>query len=151
MVTTSFEVSVGGGRASAHLDLSRSPAGSAPRALGIVALLLVLPVMALLTGAALASATGSQAFDVSRGGVLPERLGIGMVIALPLLALALLAVSRVRLAMGRDAGRWRGRIDVRLAPVELVAALLGLFLLLFFVGHLLADGYACVNGLRRAC
>jgi len=151
MLRTTFELSVGGGHASAHLDLSRSPSQASRRALGIVALALVLPVLALLMSAALADATGNPSLSISRSDLLPEPLGLGLVVALPVAALALLAAARVRIAVGRAETGWSARVDVELAPVELTAALIGLLLLTFFVGHLIADGYACANGIRRAC
>ena len=151
MITTNFDLAVGGGHASAHLELNRSPHEPSRRALGVVSLVLLLPVLALLASAALASATGNPSLSISRSSLLPERLGLGLVLILPLTALALLVAARVRVSMGRHEGAWRARVRVQLAPVELAAALIGIFLLAFFVGHLLADGYACVNGIRKAC
>ena len=63
----------------------------------------------------------------------------------------LLAVTRVRFSVGRADGGWHGRVSMQLAPWELVAAVLGLLVLGIFAAHLLADGYACANGVKTAC
>jgi hypothetical protein len=151
MLTTSFELAVGGRHASAHLDVGRSSSQASRRALGVVALALVLPVLALLVSAILANVTGNPSLSISRSNFLPERLGLGLVLVLPIAALALVVVTRFRVALARTETGWRVRVFVRLAPLELAAALIGLLLLAFFVGHLLADGYACANGIRKAC
>jgi hypothetical protein len=144
---TTLEASVARGRASVHLDVSRSAAAHSSRRLGLAALAMVVPVAVLLRYAALASATGLHDLDLG-----PVRPWVPAAIVLCSLGgCVLLAVTRVRFSVGRADGGWHGRVSMQLAPWELVAAVLGLLVLGIFAAHLLADGYACANGVKTAC
>ena len=148
---TTFDLTISGGHAAAHLDIRNSSPATSHRRLGAVALILVAPAVALLVSAAVISLSGQAGFEISDrvAPVLPVA-GV-IVLALLVLAMVLLAVARLRVNIERHDGAWHGHINVELAKGELVAAVLGLSLIAVFVGHLLADGYACLNGMRRAC
>ncbi len=146
-MVTSLEASVARGRASIHLEVSRSPASRSSRRLGLAAMALVVPAAVVLGYAALASAIGLRDLDLG-----PARPWLYTGISVLCVAgCALVAVARLRFSAGRGDGGWHGRVSVQLAPWELVAALIGLALLAIFAAHLVADGYACVNGVRSAC
>ncbi len=148
---TTFDLTIGGRHATAHLDIRSSSPATSHRHLGAVALTLVAPAVALLVSAAVMSVSGQAGFEL--GSRVPAVLSVAGIIVLALLVLAmvLLAVARLRVNIERHDGALHGHIRVELARGELVAAVLGLSLLAVFVGHLLADGYACLNGIRRAC
>jgi hypothetical protein len=148
---TTFDLTVGSGHASVHLDVSRSTPQSTHRHVGLMALALVAPVCVLLASAAIASATGKADLDIlTRIEVIPP-VAVGVALVCPLLAMVLLAAARVRVIVERRDGAWHGRVSLHLARGELAAALVGLSLITLFVAHLFADGYACLNGIRRAC
>ena len=148
---TTFDLTIGGRHATAHLDIRNSSPATSHRRLGVVALTLVAPAFGLLVSAAVMSVSGHAGFELSNrvAAVLP--LAGVIVLALLVLAMVLLAVARLRVNIERDDEAWHGQIRLELARGELVAAVLGLSLIALFVGHLLADGYACLNGIRRAC
>ena len=150
MVTT-FDVTVSGSHATAHLDVRRSPGAPSHRYLGAVLLTLTAPSVVLLTSAALSSMTGHAGFDLlNRVAVIP-RVAVALVLVCPLIAVVVLAAARLRVVVERSEGAWHGRIRVELTKGEIAAAVLGLSLIAVFGGHLFADGYACLNGVRRAC
>jgi heme/copper-type cytochrome/quinol oxidase subunit 2 len=150
-VLTTFDFTIGGRHATAHLDIRSSLPATSHRRLGAVALTLVAPAVALLVTAAVMTLSGQAGFELSKrmAAVLPVA-GV-IVLALLVLAMVLLAVARLRVNLERHDGAWHGHIRLELTRGELVAAVLGLSLIAIFVGHLLADGYACLNGMRRAC
>jgi heme/copper-type cytochrome/quinol oxidase subunit 2 len=150
-VLTTFDLTIGGRHATAHLDIRNSSPATSHRRLGAVALTLVAPAVALLVSTAVMSVSGQAGFELSnRVAVILPVAGV-IVLALLVLAMVLLAAARLRVNVERHDGAWRGHIRLELARGELVAAVLGLSLIAVFVGHLLADGYACLNGVRRAC
>ncbi len=143
-MVTSLEASVARGRASVRLEVSRSVAAGGSRRLGLTALALIVPAAAVLGFGAVRNAAGLRALD----------LGFALVAAIGLLCIggcALLAVTCLRFSGGHDDGGWRGRVSIQLATWELIAALIGLVVVGVFAGHLLADWYGCVNGVRSAC
>jgi hypothetical protein len=146
-MVTCLEASVARGRAAVHLEFSRSVTPRASRRLGLTALALVVPAAVVLAYGALGSATGRR--DINLGFAQPWLLAaIGFLCAA---GCVLLAVTRLRFSAGRNEGGWRGRVSVQLAPWELIAALIGLAVLVVFTGHLVADWFACVNSVRSAC
>jgi heme/copper-type cytochrome/quinol oxidase subunit 2 len=147
---TTLDLSAGGGHASAHLDISRSAPATSSHRLGLVALALVMPVVLLLGSAALAG-IGVPGFDLSQYPRFVRQAGIVALIAIPVVALALLALAGLRMSVDHSDGRWHGRVSLQLAAWGMVAALLGFLVLAVFVGHLAADGFACATGVRSAC
>jgi hypothetical protein len=150
MVTT-FDLTVSGRHATAHLDVRSSPPAPSHRRLGAVALTLVAPAVVLLASAALTSVTGHAGFDLSSRVAVISPVAVAIVLALPMLAMVLLAAARLRVGVEHHEGAWHGRFRLELARGELAAAILRLSLIAVFVGHLFSNGYACLNGIRRAC
>jgi hypothetical protein len=147
---TTLDLSVGGGHASAHLDISRADQATSSRRLSVVALALVMPVALLLGSAALAG-IGVPGFDLSQSPRFVRQWGIVALLASPVVALALLALAGLRMSVEHTDGRWHGRVSLQLAAWGMVAAVLGFLVLAVFVSHLAADGFACANGVRSAC
>jgi hypothetical protein len=148
---TAFDVTVSRSRASVHFDISRSNPSPSSRHLGVVALALIAPIFLLPASAALAIATGNAGFDLlSRFAVVPS-IAVAILLVCPLIAMVLLAAARLRVKVQHDHGAWHGHVSLELAKGELAAAIVGLSLIAVFVAHLFADGYACLNGMRRAC
>jgi heme/copper-type cytochrome/quinol oxidase subunit 2 len=147
---TTFDLTIGGRHAAAHLDIRNSSPATSHRHLGAVALTLVAPAVVLLVTAAVMSVRGQAGFELS-SRVAVIRPVAGIVLALPVLAMVLLAAVRLRVNVERHDGAWHGHMRLELARGELIAAILGLSLIAVFAGHLFADGYACLNGIRRAC
>ena len=112
---------------------------------------MVAPAVVLLAGAGLTSVVGHAGSDLSSCVAFVPPVVVAILLACPLIAMVLLAAARLRFGVERREGAWHGRIRLELANGELAAAILGLSLIAVFVGHLFADGYACLNGVRRAC
>ena len=111
-MVTSLEASVARGRASIHLEVSRSPASRSSRRLGLAAMALVVPAAVILGYAALASAIGLRDLDLG-----PARPWLFTGISVLCVAgCALVAVARLRFSAGRGDGGWHGRVSVQLAP-----------------------------------
>jgi hypothetical protein len=149
-----FEVAIGSGKAGATLAFERARDRVRRRPLLIaIAFLLTLPFAVALTVNGIAEATGNGAAHV-----LPAWLGgygnpgFARVMTLgPPLALVILAVSRIRLHVDRGEGRWVGRISADLTTWELAIGFLALAIVTIFFGHLVADSWACANGVKSAC
>lgn len=148
---TTFELTVSRRHATAHLEVGNSSPASSHRRLGAVALTMVAPAVVLLAGAGLTSVVGHAGSDLSSCVAFVPPVVVAILLACPLIAMVLLAAARLRFGVERREGAWHGRIRLELANGELAAAILGLSLIAVFVGHLFADGYACLNGVRRAC
>jgi hypothetical protein len=136
------------GHAGLALSFDRRPAGarSPGPGPGLVALLLTLPFALLLAAAAVATATHAFVLPTPGGARGGQLLALG-----PVLALALLAVSRVRVRV--DHGRPGVTVSVLadLSRSELAVAVLALAVAGVFFGHLAADGLACATGAARFC
>ncbi len=147
-------IGLGRGRADARLAFTsgrRDPVRVNPWIL-VAALALTLPFAVGLTAAAVTSAAHTKAGSVPTWLYGAGTPGAGRLLALgPPLALLLLALSRIRLHAAREAGRWVGRVTARLSAWELAVGLVALAVAALFFGHLLADSFACANGLRTAC
>jgi hypothetical protein len=148
---TTFDVTVSGSHATAHLEIRRSPSAPSHRYLGAVLLTLIALPVVLLASAALSSVTGHAGFDLLTHVAVIPPVAVALVLVCPLIAVVVPAAVRLRVTVERSEGAWHGRIRVELTKGELAAAVLGLSLIAVFVGHLVADGYACLNGIRRAC
>jgi hypothetical protein len=150
-----FQIALGGGHAGASLAFERSPT-PARRANVWLALVCTLLTLPFALGLALSAvATYTHAFAESAvpawlfGGGNP---GWGRVLAIgPLLALLLFAIARLRFHSRREGGRWIGGVTARLDRWEIAVAVMAVAIVVVFVGHLLADGFACANGVTSAC
>lgn len=56
-----------------------------------------------------------------------------------------------RIGLRRREGEVEGVIAMEFAPLDLVVILLAVVIGGLFLGHLAADSYACMNGVRSAC
>ena len=146
-----FEVALGQGRARASLGFERAHGEPVPGQpwLPALAAILTLPFAVALAAVAISNAVGSGAGPGSHG---PGALGLVRVIAFgPVAALLLFAIARIRVHAGRQDGRWVGRVSARLSAWELAVSLIALAVVAVFFGHLVADSWACANGVRSAC
>lgn len=57
----------------------------------------------------------------------------------------------VRFGLRNEPGALEGLLALEFAPLHLIVVLAALAIGGLFVGHLAADSYACVNGVRSAC
>lgn len=57
----------------------------------------------------------------------------------------------VRIGLRSEPGTLEGLLALEFAPLHLAVALTALVIGGLFVGHLAADSYACMNGVRSAC
>lgn len=57
----------------------------------------------------------------------------------------------VRVGVRRRQGELEGLLALEFAPLHLVVVVVALGIGALFVGHLAADAYACLNGVRSAC
>ena len=57
----------------------------------------------------------------------------------------------VRIGLRGEHGQLEGLIALEFAPLHLAVVALALMIGVLFVGHLAADSYACLNGVRSAC
>jgi hypothetical protein len=146
-----FEVALGQGRAGASLAFDRAhgePVAGQPW-LPALAALLTLPFTVALAAVAISNAVGSPGVSGPHGA---GALGLGRVIAFgPVAALLLFAIARIRVHAGRQDGRWVGRVSARLNAWELTLSLIALAVVAVFFGHLVADSWACANGVKSAC
>ena len=71
-------------------------------------------------------------------------IGIPVAIAVNLWRIA-------RLGFQRRAGALEGLVALEFAPLHLVVVVTAVLIAALFVGHLAADSYACLNGVRAAC
>lgn len=71
-------------------------------------------------------------------------IGIPIAIAINLWRIALLGLHR-------SAGAIEGLVALEFAPLHLLVVLMAVLIGGLFVGHLAADSYACLNGVRSAC
>ncbi|MBV9101069.1 MAG: hypothetical protein JOZ46_11155 [Candidatus Dormibacteraeota bacterium] len=146
-----FQVAVGAGRAAVSLSFERWRAEQTVtrRWLVLLAAVLTVPFAAALAAAAVDSAIHAAPAHAAVAAGSP---GWARLILLgPPLALILLALSRVRLHAQRDEGRWTGTVSAQLGWLELAVGLLALAVVVVFFGHLVADSWACANGVHSAC
>ncbi len=145
---TTLALSIGDGRAGAHLDVSRAAPGRAGPRLGVLAILLVLPITLLI---------GVQATGSMGGWYRLDTLGTPWVDALTaaslcaLVAVGLVVLTRLRVSVAHTGRAWSASVTLDLGVLEALALAIGVGLIAVFAVHLIADGLACANGVKRAC
>ena len=147
-----LEISLGGGRAALRLNLDWRSGTVAGRRLGVVALLLVSPIVVLLGAQAFGVITGWYSLDRllnAPGGPWVYLLTAGT--AAVVLALIVVLGARLRIAAERAGAARCLRLTLRLTAVETLAIMLAAALMGLFVVHLVADGLACARGVSSAC
>ncbi len=130
------------------------PAGPRSRQVwcGIVGVALITPFV-LLVATTLARqlvgfSTPYQWFAGSPIALLTATLSL--FVGLPI-AFALNAWAITRLGLRRHSDRLEGLLALEVVPLQLAVVLVALAIAVLFVGHLAADSYACLNGVRSAC
>ena len=151
MVTT-LRISLGGGHASLNLDISRGSGPAARGRLGLLAVLLVAPLVLLIACQSLGSITGWYSVDQLMNA--PRGPWVYLLTAATfgvLLAVVMLLVTRLRLVMERRDGVRQLTVTLRLTKLEAFCLGIGALLVALFVAHLVADGLACARGTQSAC
>jgi len=118
---------------------------------GLLGLLLIAPVVILFASALMRTAGITNAYDwLANSNAAILAATVSLFVGIPI-ALISSAWRITRLGMRRHAGRLEGLMAVEMAPLHL--AVVGIALLCggLFLGHLAADAYACMNGVRSAC
>lgn len=119
---------------------------------GILGMVLIAPFVLLVgasLGARLAGATAPyEMFASSPVAILAAT--VSLFVGLPV-AFVLNAWTITRLGLRRRPDEMEGLVALELAPLQLAVVLIALALAVLFVGHIAADSYACLNGVRSAC
>jgi hypothetical protein len=119
---------------------------------GILGVALIAPFV-LLVGATLGGRLAGAAAPYEMFAASPVAIlaaTVSLFIGLPV-AFVLNAWTITRLGLRRVPDRMEGLVALELAPLQLAVVLVALALAVLFVGHLAADSYACLNGVRSAC
>jgi hypothetical protein len=86
---------------------------------------------------------------VTKGHFAPAAT-LSLIVGVPL-ALAINAWPITQLGLRRKPDRIEGLLALEFAPVQLAVVAIALAAGLLFAGHLAADSYACLHGVRSAC
>jgi hypothetical protein len=118
---------------------------------GLAGLVLIAPFTVALIAGVLRTAGFAQPYDWLAGA--PAAIvaaTVSLFIGIPVaIAMNLWRVTQVGLR--RQAGALDGLIAIEFAPLHLIVLATALAVGALFVGHLAADSYACLNGVRSAC
>jgi hypothetical protein len=127
------------------------PRGRARTWAGILGLACIAPFFVLLAATLLRGIGFTEPYawlSSSPAAILAAT--VSLFIGIPVaIAVNLWRIGRVGLR--RRDGELEGLVAVEFAPLHLVVVLTALFIGGLFVGHLAADSYACLNGVRSAC
>ncbi len=117
----------------------------------LAGLLLITPFTALLAAGALHGLGIAAPFDWI-GSSPPAILAasVSLFVGIPV-AFVINLWRIVRLGLRRGSGTLEGLLALEFAPLHLVVVVAALLIGGLFVGHLAADSYACLNGVRSAC
>lgn len=118
---------------------------------GIVGLLCITPFIAFIVATALRGVGLSQGYDwLSTSSAAILAATISVFVGIPVaIAINLWRITRVGLR--RASGALEGLVAVEYAPLHLVVVVAALFFGALFVGHLAADSFACIRGVKTAC
>lgn len=127
------------------------PSAAARYAAGILGLVLVMPFVALVLAGFLRP-TGLDApyTWISSTPVAILAASVSLFIGLPV-AFVINLWPITRLGLHRGAGELEGVAAIEVAPLQLSVVLVALIVGGLFAGHLAADSYACLKGVRSAC
>lgn len=114
-------------------------------------LVLILPFTALLV-AALLNGIGLQAPMqwIGSNTAAIVAASVSLFVGIPV-AFVINLWRIVRLGLRREPGEVEGLLALEFAPLHLVVVVAATVIAALFVGHLAADSYACLNGVRSAC
>ena len=119
--------------------------------IGLFGLVCIAPFVALLVATLLRGLGVTAPYDwlsASEFAILAATLSlfIGIPVAI---AVNLWRIGRV--GVKHEEGGLEGLVALEFAPLHLIVVATALFIGALFVGHLAADSYACLNGVRSAC
>ena len=118
---------------------------------GLVGLVLIAPFTLLLTATVLHNIGLNAPYSWLSGSTIAILAGtVSLFIGIPV-AIAMNAWRITRLGLRRQGGALDGLIALEVAPLHLAVVVIGLLVGGLFVAHLVADSYACMNGVRSAC
>ena len=117
----------------------------------VAGLVLIAPFTVAVVAGALHGAGYAQPYDwLAREPVAILAATISLFIGIPV-AIAMNLWRVTRLGLRREPGGLDGLLAVEFAPLHLVVLAAAVAIGALFVGHLAADSYACLNGVRSAC
>ena len=127
------------------------PSAAARYAAGVLGVVLVVPFVALVL-AGLLRAAGLEApyAWISSTPVAILAASVSLFIGLPV-AFVINLWPITRLGLHRGVGELEGVVALEVAPLQLSVVLVALIVGGLFAGHLAADSYACLKGVRTAC
>lgn len=119
--------------------------------IGILGLVLLAPFVALIVAAMMRAAGLTFAYDwLAHNSVAILAVTVSLFLGIPI-ALVSSAWRITRLGVRRETGRLEGLMALELAPLHLLVVCLALLSGGLFLGHLAADAYGCMNGIKSAC
>jgi hypothetical protein len=120
--------------------------------LGIAGLVLIAPFVVLIGAAVARQFTGLVGpYElIATSPVAITVATVSLFLGLPV-AFALNVWPVTRLGLRRYTGRLEGLLALEIAPLQLAVVVIAVILAALFLGHLAADSYACLNGVRSAC
>lgn len=119
--------------------------------IGILGLLLIAPCVALIAAAIMRTTGVTIPYDwFAHNSIAIVAVTVSLFVGIPI-ALISSAWRITRLGMRRNAGRVEGLVALEIAPLHLLVVGLALLCGGLFLGHLAADAYGCMTGIRSAC
>ena len=130
---------------------ARSQRSAAHTWTALLGLLLLLPFIALV-GANALHAAGVQAPMqwIGSSSIAIIAASVSLFVGIPV-ALVVNLLRILRIGLRRHHGEVEGLLALEFAPLHIAVAAAALVIGALFVGHLAADSYACLNGVRSAC
>ena len=118
---------------------------------GVIGLVLIAPFVALLAASLLHNAGFGAPYSWFSGSSIAILAGtISLFIGIPVaIAMNLWRITKV--GWRTRAGAIDGLLALELAPLHLAVLVVAVVVGAAFVGHLAADSYACLNGVKSAC
>lgn len=118
---------------------------------GLAGLVLIAPFVVALAAGVLRTAGYAQPYEWLAGEPIAIlAVTLSLFIGIPVaIAMNLWRVTRVGLR--RESTALDGLLAVEFAPLHLIVLVAAVAVGALFVGHLAADSYACLNGVRSAC
>jgi len=118
---------------------------------GVAGLVLIAPFVGAVVAGVLRTAGYAQPYEwLAAEPAAVVAATVSLFIGIPVaIAMNLWRVTRVGLR--RDTGALDGLLAVEFAPLHLLVLAAAIAVGALFVGHLAADSFACLNGVRSAC
>lgn len=117
----------------------------------LIGIVLLLPFTALVVAAALHGVGVEAPMQwIGSSSIAIIAASVSLFVGIPV-AFVLNLWLIVRIGLRREPGEIEGLLALEFAPLHLVVVAVALVIGALFVGHLAADSYACLNGVRSAC